>query len=70
MSNALAKKPAAGVDNTARRVWDKEEFRKKAEENAKVRAVPSLRWLALSWALSLTGPFASFTACLFSLSAG
>lgn len=33
------KKTAAGVDNTARRTWDKDEFRAKAEEKAKVGAV-------------------------------
>jgi U4/U6.U5 tri-snRNP component SNU23 len=32
MSKELSKKKAAGVDNTARRTWDKEEFREKAEK--------------------------------------
>ncbi|GLC34358.1 hypothetical protein PLESTB_000737900 [Pleodorina starrii] len=35
MSKLLAPKRAAGVDNTARRTWDKEEFRQKAEEKEK-----------------------------------
>lgn len=28
------KRSASGVDNTVRRTWDKEEYRKKAEEEA------------------------------------
>lgn len=28
----MNKKTASGVDNTARRTWDKDEYRKKAEE--------------------------------------
>ncbi|GFR50455.1 hypothetical protein Agub_g12676 [Astrephomene gubernaculifera] len=35
MSKLLGPKRAAGVDNTARRTWDKEEFRQKAEEKEK-----------------------------------
>ncbi|KXZ54692.1 hypothetical protein GPECTOR_4g760 [Gonium pectorale] len=35
MSKQLAPKRAAGVDNTARRTWDKEEYRQKAEEKEK-----------------------------------
>uniref|UniRef100_A0A7S0S4L1 U1-type domain-containing protein n=1 Tax=Chlamydomonas leiostraca TaxID=1034604 RepID=A0A7S0S4L1_9CHLO len=31
----VPKKPAAGVDNTARRTWDKDEFREKAREREK-----------------------------------
>lgn len=31
----VPKKPAAGVDNTARRTWDKEEFRQKADDREK-----------------------------------
>jgi hypothetical protein len=35
MSLVPGKKTAAGVDNTARRQWDKDEFRKKAEAREK-----------------------------------
>ncbi|GIM05127.1 hypothetical protein Vretimale_9544 [Volvox reticuliferus] len=35
MSKLLAPKRAAGVDNTARRTWDREEYRQKAEEKEK-----------------------------------
>jgi hypothetical protein len=35
MSGMFGKKPAAGVDNTARRVWDKDEYRQKAAEREK-----------------------------------
>lgn len=31
----MGKNSAAGVDNTARRVWDKDEFREKAEKREK-----------------------------------
>ncbi len=38
---SVNKKPASGVDNTARRTWDKEEFRQKAKEREEREAKAS-----------------------------